>query len=175
MNRKIQVAVIQVAVGVIVSLLMLDGAHAQGLFSSRYAVAPSVTVTPYDKIFRIVAWPGYGMTMKDGSRLGKNEGAVLANERLSFLFDASTTATVLTSPNCFEGDRLNTVFGNKNIPGVLGSMTVWELGFSYSSVAIPHWFEHTRYRKVTRVAAIAGGIWLSGERMRLGYHNLSIR
>jgi hypothetical protein len=112
------------------------------------------------------------MAMKDRSVLGGYEKITLANERLSFLFDASTTAAVLATRCCYETDPLNTAFGSRNQPGVVSSMAAWELGFSYSSIMIPRWLQHTRYRNIARIAAIVGGSALNGERVKMGFHNI---
>jgi hypothetical protein len=53
-------------------------------------------------------------------------------------------------------------------------MTAWELGSSYASVAIPRWFEHTRYRKPARIAALLGDSLFAADRARTFVRNLQI-
>jgi hypothetical protein len=98
---------------------------------------------------------------------------VLVGERFGFLADLATTELGLRS-RCHEADPLNTLFGNRNQLGVLSSMTAWELGSSYASAAIPRWFEHTRYRKPARVAALLGGSLFAADRGRTSLRNLQI-
>ncbi len=128
-----------------------------------------------DKALRIFTWPAYSMSPRfapaeeDRSKLARTEEFVLAGERLGFLADATTTQLGMNQGH--EGDPLNTLFGSNNRVGVLGSMTAWELGFSYSSVAVPRWFEHTRYHKAAQIFAIAGGSALAGFRVKMAMQN----
>ena len=131
--------------------------------------------TPLDKTLHILAWPASSLAPKgpfgveDHSKLARTEEFVLAAEHLGFLADATTTQMGLSQGH--EGDSLNTLFGSNNRAGILGSMTAWDLGFTYSSVVVPRWFEHTRYRKVARIAAIAGGSALTGLRVKMVMQN----
>jgi hypothetical protein len=131
--------------------------------------------TRLDKTLRALAWPAYSFTPKnsfpeeDRTPLARTEEFVLAGERLGFLADATTTELGLSQGH--ESDPLNTMFGANNHVGVLSSMTAWEMGFGYSSVTVPRWFEHTRYRKTARIAAIAGGAALTGFRVKMVMQN----
>jgi hypothetical protein len=141
--------------------------------------AKQETVASLDKTFRVIAWPAYGIVpsrdsaMGDPRALGRTEKFVLAGERFGFLADIATTELGLRS-RCHEADPLNTLFGNRNQLGVLSSMTAWELGSSYTSVAIPRWFEHTRYRKPARIAALLGDGLFAADRARTSVRNLQI-
>lgn len=137
--------------------------------------APKPQPTRSDKALRLFTWPAYSLSPKftpteeDRSKLGRTEEFVLAGERLGFLADATTTQLGMSQGH--EGDPLNTLFGSNNRAGVLGSMTAWELGFSYSSVTVPRWFEHTRYHKAAQIFAIAGGSALAGFRVKMAMQN----
>ena len=137
--------------------------------------APTPQPTRLDKTLRILTWPANSIaprgpfSYEDRSKLGRTEQFVLAGERLGFLADATTTQMGLSQGH--EGDPLNTLFGSNNRVGVLGSMTAWELGFSYSSVVVPRWFEHTRYHTAARIVAIAGGSALTGFRVKMAMQN----
>ena len=139
------------------------------------APAPKPKATRLDKTLRILTWPAYSFTPRysfpdeDRSKLARTEEFVLAGERLGFLADATTTQMGLSQGH--EADPLNTMFGSNNRVGVLGSMTAWEMGFSYASVTVPRWFDHTRYRRTARIAAIAGGAALTGFRARMVVQN----
>jgi len=141
--------------------------------------AKQETVASLDKTFRVIAWPAYGIVpsrdsaMGDHGALGRTEESVLVGERFGFLADLATTELGLRS-RCHEADPLNTLFGNRNQLGVLSSMTAWDLGSSYASAAIPRWFEHTRYRKPARVAALLGGSLFAADRGRTSLRNLQI-
>ena len=111
--------------------------------------------------------------MGDHGVLGRTEEFVLAGERFGFMADIATTELGLRA-RCHEADPLNTLFGNRNQLGVLSSMTAWELGSSYASVAIPQWFEHTRYRKPARIAAILGGSLFAADRLRTSVRNFQL-
>jgi hypothetical protein len=108
-----------------------------------------------------------------GAALGRTEEFVLAGERLGFLADLATTELGLRA-RCHEADPLNTLFGNRNQLGVLSSMTAWELSSSYAWVAIPRWFEHTRYRKPARIAAILGSGFFAADRVRATVRNFQL-
>jgi hypothetical protein len=131
--------------------------------------------TGLDKTLHALSWPAYSFAPKnafvddDQPRLDRTEEFVLAGERLGFAADATTTELGLGHGE--ESDPLNTLFGSKSKAGVLGSMTAWELGFSYTSVVVPLWFEHTRFRKVASIAAVAGGSVLTGFRVRMAVRN----
>jgi hypothetical protein len=137
------------------------------------------TAASLDRALHALAWPAYGAVlgrdsaMGDREALGRTEEFVLAGERLGFLADIATTELGLRA-RCHEADPLNTLFGNRNPLGVLSSMTAWELGSSYASVAIPRWFEHTRYRKPARIAAIFGGSLFAADRVRTSIRNFQI-
>jgi hypothetical protein len=137
--------------------------------------APTPQQTRLDKTLHILTWPANSIaprgpfSYEDRSKLARTEQFVLAGERLGFLADATTTQMGLS--NGHEGDSLNTLFGSNNRVGVLGSMTAWELGFDYTSVVVPRWFEHTRYRKAARIVAIAGGSALTGFRVKMAMQN----
>ena len=131
-----------------------------------------------DKALRIFTWPAYSMspkfapTQEDRSKLARTEEFGLAGERLGFLADATTTQLGMNQGH--EGDPLNTLFGSNNRVGVLGSMTAWELGSSYTSVAVPRWLQHTRYRTPARMAAIVGESVFAAQRVRVSIRNFQI-
>lgn len=158
---------------VLSALLGAAQVHAEEAFTEP--PAPQPQKHRLDKTLRILTWPAYSLTPKyagideEQSKLGRTEQFVLATERLGFLADATTTELGLS--NGHESNPMNTMFGSNNRVGVLSSMTAWELGFSYSSVVVPHWFEHTRYRKAARIAAIAGGAALTGFRAKMVMQN----
>lgn len=137
------------------------------------------TAAGLDKTLQVIAWPAYGIVPTrdsaggDHGALGRAEEFVLAGERFGFLADMATTERGLRA-RCHEADPLNTLFGNRNQLGVLSSMTAWELGSSYASVAIPRWFEHTRYRKPARIATILGGSFLAADRVRTSVRNFKL-
>lgn len=137
--------------------------------------APTPQANRLDKTLRILSWPANSIAPRspfgyeDRSKLARTEQFVLAGERLGFLADATTTQMALSQGH--EGDPLNTLFGSNNRVGIASSMTAWELGFTYSSVVVPRWFEHTRYHTVARVAAIAGGVALTGFRAKMAMQN----
>jgi hypothetical protein len=126
--------------------------------------------TRLDGVMRLVAWPGYGMAAKDGSQLGHAEKGALAGERISFLVDVSTTLNSLSN-NCYETNAMNTLFGKRNRPGVALSMTVWELGLSYASGAIPRRLGRGRMAALTRAAVVVGGGILTRERINVSIYN----
>jgi hypothetical protein len=134
--------------------------------------------TASEVVLSVLAWPAEGPApfrgfAEDRTKLGRTEEFVLVGERLGFLADAGTTALGFGA-HCYEVDPLNTLFGNRNRLGVLGSMTGWELGFSYASVVAPRWFEHTRLRNASRVAAIVGGSVFAGLRVRTSIRNYQL-
>jgi hypothetical protein len=139
------------------------------------APAPQAPPSRMDKALRILSWPAYSFTPRyfapeeDRSKLARTEEFVLAAERLGFIADATTTQLGLSHAQ--EGDSLNTLFGSNNRVGIAASMTGWDLGFSYASVTVPRWFDHTRYRKTARIAAIAGGAALTGFRVKMAVQN----
>jgi hypothetical protein len=162
----------QAFVWVLGALLCASAAHAEEFTD---APTPQKPATRVDKTLRILAWPAYSFIPKytpfdeDRSKLGRTEEFVLATERLGFLADATTTEMGLS--NGHESNPMNTLFGNESRAGVLGSMSAWELGFGYTSVMVPRWFDHTRYRKAARIAAIAGGAALTGFRVKMVVQN----
>ncbi len=139
------------------------------------APAPQAPPTRLDKTLRILTWPAYSFTPRyfapeeDRSSLARTEEFVLAAERLGFIADATTTQLGLSHGQ--EGDSLNTLFGANNRVGIAASMSAYELGFSYASVTVPRWFDHTRYRKPAHIAAIAGGAALTGFRVKMAMQN----
>ena len=152
------------------ALFWVIQSHAEEAFVEQ--PAPAVSASRVDKALHIITWPAYSFIPRyeeDRSRLGRTEEFVLAGERFGFLADAATTELGLSHGH--ESDPLNTLFGSNSRAGVLGSMAVWELGFSYSSVMVPHWLDHTRYRKAARIAAIAGGAALTGFRVKMVMQN----
>ena len=139
--------------------------------------APTAPESRVDKALHILTFPAYSFTPKyarfdeEHSKLGRTEEFVLASERLGFLADATTTGLAMHRGLGHESDPMNTLFGANNTFGVLGSMSAWELGFGYTSVVVPHWFDHTRYHKAARIAAIAGGAALTGFRVKMVMQN----
>lgn len=137
------------------------------------------TAAGLDKTLQVIAWPAYGiLPTRDSAAgnhgaLGRTEEFVLAGERFGFLADMATTERGLRA-RCHEADPLNTLFGNRNQLGVLSSMTAWELGSSYASVAIPRWFERTRCRRPARIVAILGGSFLVADRVRTSIRNFQL-
>jgi len=157
------------------TLLGVAQIHAEEAFTEAPTPKAKTQQTRLDKTLRALAWPAYSFTPRysfpdeDRSKLARTEEFVLAGERLGFLADATTTELGLSQGH--ESDPLNTMFGANNHIGVLGSMTAWELGFGYTSVMVPHMFEHTRYRKTAHIAAIAGGAALTGFRVKMAMQN----
>ncbi len=149
--------------------------HAEEAFTEAPTPKTAAPATRMDKTLRVLAWPAYSFTPRyslpdeDRSKLARTEEFVLAGERLGFLADATTTELGLSQGH--ESDPMNTMFGSNNHIGVVSSMTAWELGFGYTSVTVPRWFEHTRYRKVAQIAAIAGGTALTGFRVKMAMQN----
>ena len=141
--------------------------------------AKQETAASLDRALHALAWPAYGVVPGRGSAtgdhgaLGRTQELVLAGERFGFLADMATTELGLRA-RCHEADPLNTLFGNRNQLGVLSSMTAWELGSSYASVAIPGWFEHTRYSKPARIAAILGSSVFAVDRARTSVRNFKL-
>lgn len=162
---------------VVLVLGVLLGAAQMHAEEASFTEPPAPTPQPkrLDKALRIFTWPAccvspkFTPTEEDRTKLATTEKFVLAGERLGFLADATTTQLGMSQGH--EGDPLNTMFGANNRAGVLGSMTAWELGFNYSSVVVPHWFEHTRFHKAAQVAAIAGGTALTGFRVKMAVQN----
>ncbi len=158
----------RVAVLVLTALLSVAYAHAEEFADEP---APTAPETRLDRTLHAFTWPAYrySFAAEDHSKLGRTEEFVLASERLGFLADATTTELGFSHGQ--EGDPMNSLFGTTNKVGVLGSMTAWDMGFMYSSVVVPHWFEHTRYQKTARIAAIAGGAVLTGFRVKMVMQN----
>jgi hypothetical protein len=137
--------------------------------------APHSSPSRTDRVFSIAAWPGYGAVAKDRTALGKSQKLVFAGERVAFAFDLSTSGLGISPQSkIVESDSLNTLFGNQNKAGIFSSMTGWEIGYSYSAVVVPHWFEPTKYRKPVRVIALIVGGFLTEEHVRSGVCNLQI-
>ena len=136
-------------------------------------------VTSLDKTLRVLVWPAYGIApnrdpiSEDRMRFERDEEFALAGERIGFLSNIATTELGLRK-RCREADPFNTLFGNRNQLGVLGSMTAWELGSSYTSVAVPRWLQHTRYRTPARMAAIVGESVFAAQRVRVSIRNFQI-
>lgn len=154
---------------------LLTAAYARAEEAFVEQPLPNAPATRLDKTLHILTFPAYSFVPRyarmeeDHSRLGRTEQFVLAGERLGFLADATTTELGLS--NGHESNPMNTMFGANSRMGVVSSMTAWELGFGYSSVMVPRWFEHTRYRKVARIAAIASGAALTGFRVKMVMQN----
>jgi len=157
---------------VLSALLSVAQVHAEEFTD---APSPQAPATRLDKTLRIFAWPAYSFGPQDvfanqaPSKLDRAEEFVLAGERLGFLADATTTD--LGFGPAHESNPMNTLWGSNNRMGVISSMTAWELGFSYTSVIVPRWFDHTRFRKAARIAAIAGGTALTGFRVKSAMQN----
>ena len=132
---------------------------------------PMAKTSRFDRVFRVVAWPGYGAAMRDPSPLGRMEKLTLANERIGFVLDATTTWAALRTHNR-EADPLNCAFGSTSQAGVLGSMAAWELGFNFTSVAAPRWIRNPRLRTVTRLGVVVGGSLLARGRVEMTFRNL---
>ncbi len=162
---------------VLVLSALLGAAHARAEEAFTEQPVPNAPETRLDKTLHILTWPAYSFTPRyarfdeDHSKLGRTEQFILAGERLGFLADATTTEMGMSHGQGHEADPMNTMFGANNRAGVLGSMTAWELGFGYSSVVVPRWFEHTRYHKAARIAAIAGGAALTAFRVKMVAQN----
>jgi hypothetical protein len=157
------------------ALLGIAQSRAEEAFVEAPTPKAAQPATRLDKTLRVLAWPAYSFTPKnsfpdeDRTPLARTEEFVLATERLGFLADATTTQLGLSQGH--ESDPLNTMFGANNHVGVLSSMTAWELGYGYSSVTVPRWFQHTRYHKAAQIAAIAGGAALTGFRVKMVAQN----
>ena len=162
---------------VLVAALLLQpvAACAQEAFEARENRATHSTASSIDRIFSLAAWPGYGMTLNDRTALGKMQRGIFLGERAAFSFDLSTSGMgVSPSSKICEGDPLNTLFGNRNKMGIYGSMSGWEMGYSYSAAVVPHWFEHTKYRKPAHVIAMVFGGFLIEEHVRSGVCNIQM-
>lgn len=170
MSKQTKLQILVLALGALLGIAQMQAEE----FTD--APAPQAPATHVDKALRILTWPAYSFTprysapLEDQSKLARTEQFVLAAERLGFLADATTTQLGL-SHSTQEGDSLNTLFGSNNRAGIAASMTAYELGFSYASVTVPRWFDHTRYRKTARIAAIAGGAALTGFRVKMVMQN----
>ncbi|HEX4284014.1 MAG TPA: hypothetical protein VHZ28_02905 [Terracidiphilus sp.] len=171
MSNKIKFRAVVLAL----SALVVGAAQARAEEAFVEQPIPTAQTTKLDKTLHILTYPAYNFVPKyasieeDHSKLGRTEQFVLAGERLGFLADATTTELGLS--NGHESNPMNTMFGSNSRIGVVGSMTAWELGFGATSVIVPRWFEHTRYRKAARIAAIAGGAALTGFRVKMVMQN----
>lgn len=161
----------------------------------RLEVTPPARLTKFDRVFKIIAWPGYG-ELNHGRKLERVQAWVLLVERGTFAFDTANTDRMLSTPpfipaytatdglhygrrdGPYETIALNTLFGNRNRVGVTGMLVGYELAYSSLSDPIPRWMEHKWGKKgriVGRIAGIALGIFLTGEQVRGGLHNISLR
>jgi hypothetical protein len=170
-----KVGKLRIAVLVLGALITAAYASAEEAFVEQ--PVPTAPESHLDKTLHILTFPAYSFTPKyarfdeDHSKLGRAQEFVLAAERLGFLADATTTGIAMSRGVGHESDPMNTMFGANNTAGVVGSMTAWELGYGYTSVVVPRWFEHTRYHKAARIAAIAGGAALTGFRVKMVMQN----
>jgi hypothetical protein len=161
--------------GTLLGVAQMRAEDASSFTEPPSAPTPHQQATRLDTTLRIFDWPAYSVSPRfvpageDRSKLGRTEEFVLAGERLGFLADATTTQLGMSQGR--EGDPMNTLFGSNNRVGVASSMTAWELGFAYSSVTVPRWFEHTRYHKAAQIVAIAGGSALTGFRVKMAMQN----
>ena len=175
MSNTTKSRVVVLILGALLGVAQMHAEDASSFTEPPSAPTPQRQATGLDKALRIVDWPAYSLSPRfmpnaeDRSKLGRTEEFVLAGERLGFLADATTTQ--LGMGHGQEGDPMNTLFGSNNRVGVAGSMTAWELGFAYSSVTVPRWFEHTRYHKAAQIVAIAGGSALTGFRVKMAMQN----
>jgi hypothetical protein len=145
--------------------------HAQAVPHVALPTGPAPRTSTFDRVFRVVAWPGYGMAMRDPSPLGRMQKLTLANERIGFVMDA-TTSWVALRTNSHESDQMNRAFGSSSQAGVLGSMAAWELSFNYASAAAPRWIRNPKLRAVARVGVVVGGSLLVRERFQVSLANI---
>ncbi|HUB29904.1 MAG TPA: hypothetical protein VL967_09410 [Terracidiphilus sp.] len=123
----------------------------------------------------IALWPGFGMLAKDSSSVARSQRIALAAERAGFLLDAASTLNGIEAhSDIVEGDPLNTIFGNRSRAGILGSMSVWEVGNSYASVRIPRALQRTRLRRFAPASSVIIDSLTAGERIRSSVHNLRL-
>lgn len=113
------------------------------------------------------AWPGYDMLSGDRSTFARAQRAALFTERAAFFLDAASTYRGLsTHRDFFERDPINTLFGKRNVAGVLASMTAWEIAYSYASVRVPRFLARTRLRSVVYPSSLLVNGFLIGNRLR---------
>lgn len=152
-------------------ILASTSLHAQAVLRIALPTGPATQTSRFDRVFRIAAWPGYGMAMRDPSPLGRMQKMTLANERIGFVMDATTTWVALRTDN-HEGNRMNCAFGSTSQAGVLGSMAAWELGFNYASAAAPRWIRNPKLRTLARVGVVVGGSLLARGRFQVSLANI---
>lgn len=161
--------------------------------------AAPVEPSTFDKVFRVMAWPG-GKLNRDQSKLERTQAWMWGVERGPFAFDNITTFRSLSTPPFIpeyvasnglryasqqgprETDSLYTQFGNRNIAGVLGSASAFDVVFSYFSSAIPRWTEHKwgghkwgrRMVRAERLASIGFAGYLSTVHVWYGVRNIQV-
>src|SRR5579863_10354201 len=129
----------------------------------------------FHRILTATAWPGYGMWENDPSRLAPVQRCMLVTERAGFVLDIISTERGLRAHNYFvERDPMNTLFGKSNVLGVLGSMTAWEMGYSYASFQVPKLLQRARLRNTARVSAVLLNGILVEERLQASVCNLRL-
>ena len=158
---------------------------------------------PAEKVFRenafqqIVLGPGYGDFRRSTDRFEKANAVVWTVERPTWAFDFATTAASLATPGhipaygmgeglrslylyparqgLYETDPIFTLFGNRSIPGVIGSATVFEGVVSKVATSAPSWMDHKWGRKAGRagrIIAIGYGAYLVETHVSLGIGNI---
>ncbi len=143
-----------------------------------------------DKAMCIFAWPGYSKTESPFEKV------LLASERVAFGFDIVATGGLLWTPSnipiytaangmrysanqgLYEAVKANTLFGNRNMAGVEGSLATYELTYSYLSSTAPRWIERRfgkGWGKIARVSSIAFGMYSTEQHIRLGIGDIQLR
>lgn len=161
-------------------LLVSIVARAQDLPDAPTPVPASAsghTTTRADKVFSVLALPGYGKTLGDSSLLGKTQRFVLVADRFSATFDTASTGMAVSSGSK-ESNPVYALFGNQNRAGVASLMSAGEFTLSFAAAAGPNWVgRHAgrRWKKIAQVAAIIGVAYVAQDHMRCGIYDLRTR
>ncbi len=152
-----------------------SAAFAPALLLSDPHPVPDRRVKISRRILTAVVWPGYGMLTNDSSAQARSQRAALAFERAGFVRDlVSTDRGLKARHNFVERDPINTLFGESNVKGVLGSMTAWEIGYSYASVELRRLVKRARLHGAARYAALVFNGALGGQRIRVSACNFRL-
>jgi hypothetical protein len=137
--------------------------------------AHSNSVSPVDRVFSVLAWPGYSIASRDPGPQGRTQKFMLGAERLSFVLDfVSTAKTVYPGSKLVERDALNTVWGNQNRPAILGSMLGWEMAFSFAAAYAPRRFHRGVLGHIVRPLSVLATGFMTEEHFRAGVCNLQL-
>jgi hypothetical protein len=152
-----------------------SAAFAPALLLSDPHPVPDRRVKISHRILTAAVWPGYGMLTNDSSAQARSQSAALAFERAGFVLDLVSTGRGLKAHHNFvERDPINTLFGESNVKGVLGSMIAWEIGYSYASVELPRLVKSTPVHGTVRYAALIFDGALGGQRIRVSACNFRL-